>query len=90
MASQITGVSIIYSTVYSGTDQRKRQNYASLAFVTGIHRWRWIPRAKGPVTRKMFPFDDVIMLATLSQWTHVMIVIIGYLRTILQRRFDII
>ena len=23
---------------------------------------RWIPRTKGPVTRKMFPFDDVIMI----------------------------
>ena len=39
MASQITGVSIVYSSVYSGADQRKHQNSASLAFVRGIHRW---------------------------------------------------
>ena len=39
MASQITSVSIVCSTVYSGVDQRKRQSSASLAFVRGIHRW---------------------------------------------------
>ena len=32
---------------YSGTDQRKHQSSASLAFVRGIHRDRWIPRTKG-------------------------------------------
>ena len=37
---QITSVTIVYSTVYSGTDQRKYQNSASLAFVRGFHRWR--------------------------------------------------
>ena len=46
---------------YSSTDQRTHQSSASLAFVWGIHRDRWIPPHKGPVTRKMFPFDDVIM-----------------------------
>ena len=54
IASQITSVSIVYSAVCSGTDQRKHQNAASLAFVGGIHRDR-------PETRKMSPFDDVIM-----------------------------
>ena len=39
MASQITGVTIVYTTVCSGTDQRKHQSSASLAFVSGIHRW---------------------------------------------------
>ena len=39
MAFQITGVSIVYSTICSGTDQRKYQSSASLAFVRGIHRW---------------------------------------------------
>ena len=61
MASQITSLTIVYSTVYSGTDQRKHQSSASLAFVRGIH---WGPvnsTHKWPVTRKMFPFDDVIM-----------------------------
>ena len=45
MASQITSLTIVYSTVYSGADQRKHQRSASLAFVRGIHRW--IPRTKG-------------------------------------------
>ena len=57
MASQITSLTIVYSTVYSGADQRKHQISASLAFVREIHRW---PH-KWPVTRKMFSFDDVIM-----------------------------
>ena len=39
MASQITGVSIVCSTVGSGADQRKYQSSASLAFVREIHRW---------------------------------------------------
>ena len=37
--SQITSLTIVYSTVYSGADQRKHQSYASMAFVRGIHRW---------------------------------------------------
>ena len=61
MVSQIAGVSIVYSTVCSGTDQRKHQRSASLAFVRGIHWWRVNSPHKGPVTRKMFQFDDVIM-----------------------------
>ena len=60
MASQITSLAIIYSTVYSGVDQRKHQSSASLAFVWGIHRWPVNFPHKGPVTRKMLPFDDVI------------------------------
>ena len=39
VASQITSLTIIYTTVYSGTDQRKHQSSASLAFARGIHRW---------------------------------------------------
>ena len=42
-------------------DQRKRQSSASLAFVRGIHRWPVNSPHKWPVTRQMFPFDDVIM-----------------------------
>ena len=61
MASQITGVSSDCSTVCSSADQRKHQNSASLAFVRGIHRWPVVSPHKGPVTRKTFPFDDVIM-----------------------------
>ena len=62
MAPQFTSLTIVYSTVYPGADQRKHQSSASLAFVMGIHRWPVNSLHKGPVTRKMFPFDDVIML----------------------------
>ena len=61
IASQITSLTIVYSSDYSGTDQRKYQSFASLAFVRGIHRGPVNSPHKGPVTRKMFPFDDVIM-----------------------------
>ena len=61
MASQITSVSIVYSTACSGTDQRKHQSSASLAFLGGIHRWPVNSPHKWPITRKMFPLDDVIM-----------------------------
>ena len=61
MASQITSLTIVYSTIYSGADQRKHQSSPSLAFVWGIHRWPVNSPHKEPVTRKMFPFDDVIM-----------------------------
>ena len=47
----------VYSTVYSGADQRKHQSSASLAFVRGIHRWPVNSLHKGPVTRKVFQFD---------------------------------
>ena len=50
-----------YSTVHSGADQRKHQSSASLAFMQGIHRGPMNPPHKWLVTRKMFPFDDVIM-----------------------------
>ena len=56
---------IVYSAVYSGADQRKHQSSTSLAFVQGIHRWPVNSPHKGPVTRKMFPFDDAIMLKCL-------------------------
>ena len=61
MASQITSLTIVCSTVCSGAHQRKHQSSVSLAFVRGIHPWPVNSPHKGPVTRKMFPFDDVIM-----------------------------
>ena len=61
MASQITSLTIVYSAVYSGADQRKHHSSASLAFVRGIHRGPVTSPHKWPVTRKMFPFDDVII-----------------------------
>ena len=67
MASQITSLTIVYSTVYSRANQRKHQCSASLAFVGGIHRWPVNSPQKEPVTRKMFPFGDVIMMLQV-QW----------------------
>ena len=54
MASQITGVSIVYATVCSGADQRKHQSSSPLAFVWAIHRWPVNFQHEGPVTRKCF------------------------------------
>ena len=61
LASQITSLTVVYSIVYSGVNQRKHQSSASLAFVREIHRGPVNFPHKWPVTRKMFPFDDVIM-----------------------------
>ena len=69
MASQITSLTIVYLIVYSGTDQIKYQSSTSLAFVWGIHRGPVNSPHKGPVTRKMFPFDDVIMLTDKNSHT---------------------
>ena len=54
MASQITSLTVVYSTVYSDADQRKHQSSASLAFVWGIHRDRWIPRTKDQLRGNCF------------------------------------
>ena len=61
IASQITSLTIVYSTVYSDAVQREHPSSASLAFVRGIHRRPVNSPPKWPVTRKMFPFYDVIM-----------------------------
>ena len=61
MASQINSLTIVYSSLYSGADQRKHQSSASLAFDRRIHRWPENSPHKGPVTRKIFRLDDVIM-----------------------------
>ena len=71
IAFQITSLTIVYSTVYSGADQSKHQSSASLAFVWGIHRRPVNSPHKWPVTRKMFPFDDVIMVLTAQMSWHV-------------------
>ena len=54
MAYQITSLTIVYSIVYSGADDRKRKISASLAFVRRIHRWTVNSPHKGPVTRNVF------------------------------------
>ena len=74
MASQITSLTLVYSTVYSDADQRKHHSSTSLAFVRGIHRSPVNSLHKWPVTRKMFPFEDVIM-----QWRHMMTLWHGHL-----------
>ena len=45
-----------------GRRSKKYQSSASLAFVQGIHRGPVNSPHKWPVTRKMFPFDDFIMI----------------------------
>ena len=62
IASQITNLTFVYPTVYSDTYETKHQSSASLAFVRVLHRWPVNSPHEGPVTRKMFPFDDVIMI----------------------------
>ena len=62
MASQITSPTIVYSSIYLDADKKKYQSSASLAFMRGIHRRPVNSPHKGPVTWKMFPFYDVIIL----------------------------
>ena len=70
LASQITSLTVVYSVVHSGVNQRKHQSSASLAFVREIHRGPVNFPHKWPVTRKMFPFDDVIMDCELFEWSY--------------------
>ena len=69
ITSQITSLTIVYSTVYSDADQRRHQSSTSLAFVWGIHRGPVNSPHKWPVTQKMFPFDDDIMEYESANWT---------------------
>ena len=83
MASQITSLTIVYSTVYSGADQRKHQSSVSLAFVRRIHRGPVNSPHKWPVTRKIFPFDDVIMQCPCLLWGTIWTTcVISVLRTV--------
>ena len=61
MASHITSLTIVYSTVYLSAYQSKHQSSASLDFCAGNSPWTG-EFPKWPVTRKMFPFDDVVMM----------------------------
>ena len=62
IASQIASVSIDYLSVSTGTDQRKHQSSASLAFVRGIHRHKW------SVTRKCFHLMTSSKLLNIRQF----------------------
>ena len=68
MTSQITILTVVYSAVYSDADQRKHQIYASLAFVWGIHRDRWIPRTKGQLRGKCFHLMTSSCGCSLQWW----------------------
>ena len=63
MASQITSLTVVYSIVYSDVDQRKHQSSALLALCVGNSPGPVNSPHKEPATRKMFPFDAVIMTA---------------------------
>ena len=64
IASQITSLPNVYSNLYSDANQRKHPSSVWLAFVWGIHRGPVNSPHKWPVTRNLFPFDDVIMNPT--------------------------
>ena len=74
IASQITSLAIVYSTLHSGANQRKHQSSASLAFVRGIHRWSVNSLLKWSATRKMFPFEDVIIWNREKVFGHMQII----------------
>ena len=61
MASQITSLTIVYSTVYARCRSKKLQTSASLAFVRGIHRSPVNSPHKRPLMQKKFPFDGTII-----------------------------
>ena len=63
LASQMTSLTIVYSNVYSGADQRKHQSPASLAFVLEIHRG---PVNSPPAKRNCFH----LMTSSCSILTH--------------------
>ena len=80
MASQITSLTVVYSTVYSDADQRKHQSSASLAFVWGIHRDRWIPRTKGQLRGKCFHF------MTSSWWAYFLVCSVNYMKITVKKK----
>ena len=61
VVSQITSVRVVYSIVYSDADQRKTSKLSVTGHCGGISPGPVNSPHKGPVTRKMFPFDDAIM-----------------------------
>ena len=75
MASQITNLMVVYSTVYSDADQRKHQNSASLAFVWGIHRT--IGQLRGNFFHLMTSSCNPIWSCAIVKWS-----ILAYFRLI--------
>ena len=64
------GINLLCHWWIYGADQRKHQSSASLAFVRGTHRRPVNSPHKMPVTRKIFPFDDVIMATRQEKGRH--------------------
>ena len=77
IAFQMTSLTIVYSIVYSDADQRKHHSSVSLAEVRGINRGPVNSPHKWPVTRKMFPFDDVMFYQFTKQVTYNRTILIG-------------
>ena len=90
IASQTTSLTIVYSPVYSGADQRKHQRSASLAFVREIHRRPVNFPHKLPVARKMCPFDDVVMIRWLLLSTEHRVVPVVAINLLRPRQMDAI
>ena len=67
MAPQTASVSIVHSTICSGTDLRKHQSFGSLTFVRGILRWPVNSPHKGAVTRKCFHLMTSSRISSVKQ-----------------------
>ena len=78
----------VYSTVYSGADQREHQSSVPLVYVRGIHRWPVNSPHKGPVTRKISPYDDVIMARHNPLFTDCVLVQAEYWLMLAADRFN--
>ena len=61
MVSQTTNLTIVYSTVWSAVDQRKRQKLRVTGLCEGNLPVTGEFPHKGPVTLNFVPVDDVIM-----------------------------
>ena len=86
VASQITSLAIVYSIVYSGADERKHQSSASLAFVRGIHRDRWIPSTKGQLRGKCFHLMTSSWVTRLPTSFEYSLTATGYVNRLVQER----
>ena len=62
IASQITSLTSVHSTVYSDGDQTKHQSSASVSLCARNSLVTGEFLAQRPVTRKIFPFHDVFMI----------------------------
>ena len=83
MVSPTTSLTIVYSSVYLGADQRKYQSSASLAFTRAIYRWPMNSPDKGPVSGKCFHLMT-------SSWTAVIPLLTTGVTTVLHPAIGII